>query len=149
VRCQREGAEAVDYFEVQLEYENLKVKLCARSLVCEPSPRFVLYGTAGSYVKFGLDPQEEALKHGGTPAQPNWGTETEGAWGTCTRCEDGPTRHKYPTLPGRYQSYYDNVFGAIRGREELAVKPEQAGEVIRMIELAIESSKERRVIPLL
>jgi scyllo-inositol 2-dehydrogenase (NADP+) len=148
VRREREGAAAVDNFEVQLEYENLKVKLCARSLVCEPSPRFVLYGTSGSYVKYGLDPQEEALKRGGTPAQPNWGAEAEEAWGTWTRCEETPRRNRYPTLAGCYQAYYDNVFGAIRGREELAVKPEQAREVIRLIELAMQSSREQRTISL-
>jgi predicted dehydrogenase len=148
VRRQREGAAADDNFELHLDYENLKVTLKAGMLVCEPSPRYVLYGTAGSYVKYGLDPQEAALKQGGSPAQPNWGVEPEQAWGTCTKCDGSVNRSRYPTLAGRYQAYYDNVYAAVQGTEELAVKPEQAREVIRLIELALESSQQKRVIGL-
>ncbi len=48
--CACKGMERslVDNFEVQLQYPNLKVTLHAGSLVCEPSPRFLLYGTKGS-----------------------------------------------------------------------------------------------------
>ena len=144
---QRDGAAAPDSCEIHLEYPTLKVTLKASSLVCEPSPRFVLYGTQGSFVKYGLDPQEEALKQGRSPAQPNWGTETEEAWGTHTRCNGNVTRAKYPTLAGCYPKYYNNVYRAITGQEELAVKPEQAREVIRLIELAQQSSVEKRMIP--
>jgi len=146
VRRQREAAAADDNFEVHLDYEQLKVTLKAGVLVCEPSPRFVLYGTEGSYVKYGLDPQEGALKQGDSPAQLSWGRESEQAWGTCTKCDGSVSRSRYPTLAGRYQAYYDNVYAAIRGTEELAVKPEQAREVIRLIELSLESSQQKRVI---
>jgi scyllo-inositol 2-dehydrogenase (NADP+) len=145
---QREEAAATDTFEVHLDYPDVKVTLKAGSLVCEPSPRFVLYGTEGSYVKYGLDPQEEALKRGGSPSQPNWGAEVQEFWGTHTRCDGRVTREKYPTLPGRYPDYYDNLYRAITGQEELAVKPEQAREVIRLIELAEQSQTEKRMIPI-
>jgi len=145
---QREGAAATDSFEVHLQYPDVRVTLKAGSLVCEPSPRFVLYGTEGSYVKYGLDPQEETLKQGGSPAQPNWGAEAPEFWGTHTRCDGKVTRQKYPTLAGRYPDYYDNLYRAITGQEELAVKPEQAREVIRLIELAQQSDAEKRLIPL-
>ncbi|MGC2197108.1 MAG: oxidoreductase [Terriglobales bacterium] len=147
-RSQREGAVADDSFEVRLEYPALKVTLKAGSLVCEPSPRFVLYGTQGSYLKFGLDPQEEALKDGGLPTQPNWGEEPSAAWGTVTQCDGNRVRAKYPTLAGCYQEYYSNVSRAIAGKEELAVKPEEAIEVIRLIELAQKSALEKRTIPI-
>ena len=143
---QREGAVADDSFVVYLEYPKLRVMLKAGVLVCEPSPRFVLYGTRGSYVKYGLDPQEEALKNGQSPAQPNWGAESEDAWGTHTQCNGTIERSRYPTLAGCYPSYYTNVARAIRGEEELIVKPEQAREVIRLIELAKQSSDEKRMI---
>jgi predicted dehydrogenase len=147
LRQQRDAAVAVDAFEVRLEYPGLKVSLKAGALVCEPSPRFVLYGTEGSYLKFGLDPQEEALKHGASPAQGNWGVEPEQEWGTRTECKGAIARGKYPTLPGCYPEYYTNVYRAIAGQEELAVKPEQARDVIRLIELAQQSALEKRTIP--
>lgn len=147
LRQQRDGAVAVDSFEVRLEYPAMKVTLKAGSLVCEPSPRFVLYGTQGSYLKFGLDPQEEALKQGGSPTQPTWGAEPQDAWGSVTQCDGNIVRAKYPTLAGCYPEYYTNVYRAITRKEELAVKPEEARQVIRLIELAQQSSLEKRIIP--
>ena len=148
LRRQRANAVADDRIEVHLEYPQLRVMLKAGMLVCEPSPRFVLYGTEGSYVKYGLDPQEAALKSGALPNQPDWGAEKEEAWGTYTHCDPTPQREKYPTLPGSYPSYYTNVARAIHGEEGLAVKPEQAREVISLIELAELSNAEKRMIPL-
>lgn len=147
LRMQRDGAVAVDNFEVQLRYPTLKATLHAGSLVCEPSPRFVLYGTKGSFTKFGLDPQEDALKQGGIPSQAAWGEEPESAWGILATCNGSANRTKYRTLAGRYPDYYTNVYGAIIGQEQLVVKPEQAREVIRLIELAEQSAREKRVIP--
>jgi scyllo-inositol 2-dehydrogenase (NADP+) len=146
LRMQRDGAVAVDNFEVQLGYPNLKVTLHAGSLVCEPSPRFLLYGTGGSYQTFGLDPQEEALKQGRIPGGPSWGEEPESVWGTVTRCNGNITHEKYRTLAGDYPGYYTNVARAIMGQEELAVKPEQSRNIIRLIELAEQSAKEGRIV---
>jgi len=56
------------------------------------------------------------------------------------------TRGKYPTLSGCYPEYYKNVYCAITGQEELVVKPEQARDVIRLIEFAQQSTAERRMI---
>jgi len=147
VRRQREDAVADDSFVVYLEYSQVRVMLKAGVLVCEPSPRFVLYGTRGSYVKYGLDPQEEALKNGQSPAQPKWGVESEDAWGMHTQCDGTIESSRYPTLAGCYPNYYTNVARAIRGEEELIIKPEQAREVIHLIELAKQSSDEKRMIP--
>jgi predicted dehydrogenase len=146
LRMQRDGAVAVDNFEVQLGYPNLKVTLHAGSLVCEPSPRFLLYGTEGSYQTFGLDPQEEALKQGRIPGGPGWGEEPESVWGTVARCNGNTTREKYRTLAGDYPGYYTNVYRAITGQEELAVKPEESRNVIRLIELAEQSAQAGRIV---
>jgi predicted dehydrogenase len=64
-----------------------------------------------------------------------------------TQCDGKVTREKYPTLPGRYPEYYDNLYRAINGQEELAVTAEQARDVIRLIELAQQSDTEKRMIP--
>lgn len=146
VRMQRDRAVAVDNFEVQLQYASVKVTLHAGSLVCEPSYRFLLHGTKGSYQKFGLDPQEEALKQGGIPGRPGWGEEVDAAWGHVSQCNGAVDRAKYRTLAGDYTAYYTNVARAIGGQEELAVKPEEARNVIRLIELAEVSAREGRVV---
>lgn len=147
VEKQRDGAPADDSFEIHLSYERLKVVLKAGMLICEPSPRFVLRGTEGSYVKYGLDPQEEALKQGKTPRDGGWGEEAEPVWGTITRCDGALKREKYPTLPGCYQEFYENVYRTIRQQNALAVTPEQARNVIRIVELARQSSQDKRAVP--
>lgn len=148
VRTQREFAKAVDSFDVALRYEALNVTLKATMLAREPGPRFTLHGTKGSFVKHGLDPQEEALKLGQRPTSEHWGEEPEELWGTINTTIGGlHFRGKVETFAGRYTDYYQNVADAIRGRAELIVKPEEAANTIRVIELALESSARKCVVP--
>lgn len=148
VRTQREFAKAADSFDLRLGYEGPSVTLKATMLAREPGPRFTLHGTEGSFVKRGLDPQEDALKLGGSPASEGWGQEPEERWGTInTRAGGVHLRGRVETEAGDYAAYYRNVADAIRGRAELAVKPEEAANTIRVIELALESSAERRTLP--
>ena len=147
LRIEREGVEAVDSFDVVLEYDGPRVTLGAGMLAREPGPRFSLRGTRGSFVKYGLDPQEEALAGGRTPREPGWGQEPRDRWGALdVETGDLHVEGKVETLAGAYPAFYTNVAEAITGRAELAVTPESAWETIRVIELAIQSSAERRPI---
>src|SRR5690606_41254590 len=65
LRVQRDGAKAVDDFEIILSYPHLKVSLKGQMLAKEPTARFALYGMNGSFVKWGTDPQENILRAGG------------------------------------------------------------------------------------
>jgi predicted dehydrogenase len=148
VRTRREFAKAADSFDVRLGYDRLSVTLKATMLAREPGPRFTLHGTEGSFVKHGLDPQEDALKLGGSPASEGWGEEPEERWGVVnTRAGGVHLRGRVETLAGDYAAYYRNVADAIRGRAELTVRPEEAADTIRVIELALESSASKRTLP--
>jgi scyllo-inositol 2-dehydrogenase (NADP+) len=148
VRTQREFAKAADSFDVSLGYDALKVTLKASMLAREPGPRFLLHGTEGSFVKHGLDPQEDALKLGQSPASEGWGEEPKERWGTINTQVGGVhLRGRVETFAGRYTEYYRNIADAIRGRAELAVKPEEAANTIRVIELALESSARKCAVP--
>jgi predicted dehydrogenase len=148
IRIQRENGKADDSFELLLHYDNLKVTLKAGMLVREPGPRFVLHGTEGSFVKYGLDPQEEALKSVAAPLKPDWGKEPQALWGKLNTNIDGQHVEKQvETIAGCYQAFYQNMVDAIAGRAELAVKPEQAVNTIRIIELAIKSNEQKRTMP--
>jgi scyllo-inositol 2-dehydrogenase (NADP+) len=117
-------------------------------LVRELGPRFTLHGTEGSYVKYGLDPQEEALMRGLTPTEMNWGQEPKERWGTLNTQIDGlHFEGKVETIAGSYRAYYQNIVDAIRERAELSVKPEEAKNTIRIIELAQQSAEEKRTVP--
>jgi scyllo-inositol 2-dehydrogenase (NADP+) len=113
----------------------------------EPGPRYILHGTQGSFLKWGLDPQEEALKQGRSPNEPGWGFEPEEWWGILNTEKDGRQfRGKIETLPGNYSAFYDNVYDCLAGGKELSVKPEEALNVIRIIEAAKRSNEEKRTV---
>jgi predicted dehydrogenase len=150
IRNQRQGGKTDDSFEVRFDYENnLKVLLRGGMLAKRPRPRFRLNGTLGSYVKHGLDPQEEALKSGKLPGEDDWGTEDEQYWGMLDTTLSGvATRGRFATLPGDYISYYDGIAKAIQNKSEPPVTADQARMVIRYLELARASSEQRKSIDL-
>lgn len=148
VRVQRKYSSIVDNFTVLLHYPRLKVTLKAGMLVRGDGPRYMLYGDQGSFVKHGLDVQEEALKAGKLPGNsPAWGAEPEAIWGTLDTTYKGlELKGKIKSETGDYTGFYKNVYRAILSEEKLEVKPQQARETIRVIELAMQSSNEKRTL---
>lgn len=148
VRTERDGASVDDAFDVVLHYPRLRAVLRATMLAPEPGPRFMLHGTRGSYMQYELDPQEERLARGEQPTGQNWGTRPREQWGTMSLIEgETLTRTKVATAPGDYRGYYENVRDALLSRAPLAVTARQAADVIRVLELAHESSRQRRTLP--
>jgi scyllo-inositol 2-dehydrogenase (NADP+) len=147
VRMERDRAFVDDAFDLVMQYPGMRVHLRANMLSPKPGPRFVLRGTEASYIKFGVDPQEDALKSRQQPVDSGWGAEPRDAWGKIYR-SDGQTRAEQvvETLAGDYRGYYENVRDAMLGKRPLAVTPEQALRVMRVLELAVESSREGRVV---
>ncbi|MGC2639717.1 MAG: Gfo/Idh/MocA family oxidoreductase [Acidobacteriaceae bacterium] len=147
VRIDRENGAADDAFDLRLEYESphrLTVLLRSTLTARIPGPRFLLHGTRGSFIKWGIDPQEDQLKAGLTFDSPEMGVEPETAWGELSLA--GGEKKRVPTLRGDYREFYANVRDTLLGRAELAVKPEQAWQTTRLIELARESSRNGRRI---
>ncbi len=149
VKIQRSIASAIDYFDIDLFYEDpFKVTLKSGMLVKEVGPRWQIHGEQGSFVKYGIDPQEESLKAGLSPKNdPHWGKELPEFWGTL-HYEEGErdVKERVETDAGDYRKYYENIRDVIQGTADLIVKPEQAYNNIRLIEMAIESSETERVI---
>ena len=148
LRIQREDSQIVDNFHLVLHYSNLRVILRAGMLVREPGPRYKIYGDRGSFLKYGLDVQEAALKEGQSPkGRADWGVEPEEIWGQLnTEIEGLHIIGKVESEAGDYTAFYQNVYNAIMGEEDLDVQPEQARDTIRVIELAMQSHREKRSI---
>lgn len=146
---QRKGGKVEDYFEVLLQYDNLRAILKAGSLVREALPHFIVLGNKGSFVKYGMDVQEAALKKGESPCNNmEWGKEPRENWGILnTELKDLSFRGIVESEVGDYRGFYRNVYNAILGKEKLKVKPEEARNVIRIIELAMESSRQKCTLP--
>ncbi|KAF9982568.1 hypothetical protein BGZ65_002723 [Modicella reniformis] len=144
---QLENSQVDDQFLVHLDYKDgLRCTLGAGMLARIPTPRFRLTGMNGSFVKYGLDVQENQLKEGLTPKDSAYGLENEDSWGELdTLLEvEGVKLHikgKVDSELGSYGAYYANVYDAIQGRASLVVTAEQAAWVIHGIERAIESSR--------
>lgn len=147
IGIQRPGGKVDDFFDIRMEYDDLNVILKSSYLVKEQGPRFILHGTEGSFLKSGIDPQEQALKDKKVPGAPGWGSEPQQWWGKLnTRLEGKAVEGPFETVPGNYLAFYDNIFAAIREGQALAVRPEEAREVIRLIEAAQESSRKRSAV---
>jgi scyllo-inositol 2-dehydrogenase (NADP+) len=159
VRFERDATAIDDAFDVILDYDKAVHKLryeCHASMIAAANaPRFHANGTHGSFVKYGLDPQESALKEGARPPRlgfpGDWLAEPESAWGTLTIAPDPsePTelqQTKLPTLHGDYRLFYANVRDAIHGTDPLAIPAEDAFRTIKLLELALQSSDEQRTL---
>ena len=148
VRIERERATVDDAFDVVLHYPNSRALLRAGMIVSTQTPRFVVQGTQGGYLKYGLDPQEEALKRGDRPSGEFWGYEAPERWGTFLQAQgDTFLADKCATEPGDYRKFYENVRDAMLGTAELAVTPQQALRVMRALEMAAASSRKGCVLP--
>jgi predicted dehydrogenase len=149
IRWQREESKVDDCFEVNLYYNRLKVTLKASVFVKEQGPRYIIHGTKGSFVKYGIDPQEEMLKEGLIPGSADWGKEDPDYWGILNAELHGQQFYgTIETEPGNYMGFYDNVHDVIIKGAGQAVAPEESRNVIRIIELAFESHKTGSVVSL-
>ena len=144
--AQRQGAKTDDYFHVVLRYGARRVILHAGSLVAPETPRFSVHGTHGSYVKFGLDPQEEALKAGKVPGTAGWGEDPRDGE-LVTRAEDRAHISTVRTLPGNYLAYYEGVRDAILKDAPNPVPPAEALQVMALLATAVESARKRCELP--
>lgn len=148
LRIQRKGGKANDNFEVILHYPFIKASVKAGMLVREPLPRLILLGSLGSFVKYGMDVQEEDLKAGLTSfTKTNWGIEPSDRWGTInTEINAQHIIGKVESEKGDYAGFYQNIYNVITGKEALIVTPLQARNNVRIIELAMQSQLEKRTI---
>jgi scyllo-inositol 2-dehydrogenase (NADP+) len=161
VRADRDHTAIEDAFDITLHYKGANGKgllaHCRASyLACDNSPRFLLHGTKGSFKKHGLDPQEAALENGakvpvlGTSQV--WLQEKEPAWGklTVAPVPSDPAmlvERQVKTEPGDYRGFYANVRDAVLGIAPPSVTADDGYRVVKLLEMARESSAKGCTIP--
>ncbi|WP_431276706.1 oxidoreductase [Variovorax ureilyticus] len=148
----RDGALVEDYFHAVLRYESgehapLRVVLHATTLAAHAAPRYIVHGTRGSYVKRGVDPQEDALRAGGRPLDAAWGADPIDGELTLCAADGRMQTRKLPTKAGNYVRYYAAVCDAILGDGPNPVPPEQAVELMELLDLGRQSAAEGRALP--
>ncbi|WP_313082124.1 oxidoreductase [Atlantibacter sp.] len=141
----RPDAQTTDYFHAVLAYPQRRVVLHSTMLAAAESARYIVHGTRGSYVKFGLDPQEDRLKAGERLPQEDWGYDMRD--GVLTLASgDELDAQTLLTVPGNYPAYYAAIRDALNGQGENPVPASQAIRVMELIELGIESAKHRATL---
>ncbi|SFI17342.1 Predicted dehydrogenase [Collimonas sp. OK307] len=138
----REHAQADDYVHLQLGYPDKQVVLHASALSALEAPRFVVHGRRGSYLKSGLDSQEDQLKAGLRPGQPGWAKNPPGL----IREVEGELdlRGELATLDGAYEEFYRALAASVQDGAPFPVAADAAVSVAEILELARQSADEGR-----
>lgn len=147
IQTVRKLSQVDDYFELLLYYPGMRVRLRCSYLVREALPGYILHGSKGSFIKPKTDVQEADLMAGKIPGGSDWGIEPEAEKGLLHTEKEGQIVRAYiPSFQGNYLDYYTGIYEAIRNNKPLPVSAEEGLEVIRVIEKAFASSREKRVL---
>ncbi|GEP18929.1 oxidoreductase [Pediococcus argentinicus] len=124
---QNQTSSTDDYFQTDLYYENFKVSVKSTPLAATPYPRFVLHGTQGSFVKYDIDQQENDLKLGIMPDDPQFGIDSPNLFGEVhyrNQNNDWITK-QIPTITGDYGLVYDSLIDSIINDQPKLVSDEE------------------------
>ncbi|GAA0740864.1 Gfo/Idh/MocA family oxidoreductase [Gaetbulibacter jejuensis] len=145
----REQSKVADYFDVKLFYSNHKVTLKSSYFVKQPIPSYIIHGKKGSFLKSKADVQEAELQRGISPDVKNWGIEPASGQGLLNTQKENVSVKEYITSEaGNYMVFYDKIYESIRNDKPLPVSAEEGKAVIEIIEAALKSNTERRIIDL-
>lgn len=133
-----------DSFNVLLHYNGMTA--IAKAAVVSPEVnqlRYWVRGDKGSFKKYHLDPQENQLKGGMKMDEQGFGMEPKDRYGVLTSASGGKISSQvFPTVePATYAEFYRKFARALSGDGPVPVTPESVSALIRLIELAKESSK--------
>ncbi|APZ43076.1 Gfo/Idh/MocA family oxidoreductase [Acidihalobacter ferrooxydans] len=134
-----------DSFVALTHASGVRSHLWMSSLAAQPGPRLRVLGSRSAYVKYGLDPQEAALRRGERPGVRDWGIEDEGNHGWLGSERE---RRRIPSLPGAYLQFYARLASALRYDAALPVDPRDALRVLEIIEAASRAHDQGMPIPL-
>lgn len=149
IRTTRENSLVDDCFDLLLYYDSFRVRLKASFFAREAIPAYVIHGKKGSFLKPRGDVQEDDLKAGIKPNLASWGIEPIALEGLLHTTINGEIiRQKVPTLNGNYYDFFDGLYQSILDNIEVPVTAKDGEQVMLIIEKAIQSHNEKRVIDL-
>jgi predicted dehydrogenase len=126
---------------VALEHESgVKSHLWMSAVAADLGPRLRVLGDRASYVKHGLDVQEDALRAGRRADEPGWGEEPESSWG---RVGAGEEFRPLRTEAGAYARFYEGVARSLRDGAPPPVDPEDAVRTLAVLDEARLSARRR------
>jgi predicted dehydrogenase len=136
IRSSREAGTMDDYFSVNLMYPNLRATVAATEIAALPHPKWVVYGTRGTFIKKDVDQQENDLKVGIMPGEAGFGLDNPNDFGELTYYNQNGDRlvKTIPSVTGDYGRVYDAAYEAIINGADKLISDEQMLSVIETLE---------------
>lgn len=136
IRSARDANAVDDYFSVNMLYPNLRATVAATELAALPHPKWIVYGTSGTFVKMDVDQQENDLKVGIMPGTEGFGLDTAADFGTLTYYNGNGDRivKHIPSVTGDYARVYDAVYESVINGKPKLVSDDQILTVIETLE---------------
>jgi scyllo-inositol 2-dehydrogenase (NADP+) len=138
------GVDSGGHGRISLHFENGAVVEIETSRVCSLNrPRWSIVGTEGAAQKYGVDPQEDALRRDDLDSAVE---PPEHRLRITRRDASANAWQDVETIRGSWDSYYQNIADHLQHGAPLAVTAEQAREVVRVLDAAVLSIFKHRVI---
>lgn len=122
-----------DSFVALTHASGVRSHLWMSMLAAQPGPRIRMVGTRGTFVKYGLDLQEDAMRDGVAPSSSGFGQEPMHRWGSLS---SGDGVRTVPTEAGAYLRFYEAVESSVRTGSAPPVDPRDAVRTLEIIETA-------------
>lgn len=143
VDARRTGASVDDDAFVALAHTGgVRSHLWAGKITAQHGPRLRVLGDEAGYTKFGLDPQEAALRAGERPGA-DWGREPEDRWGALGTVEES---RPVPTEAGAYPEFYADLVRSLRDGTPPPVDPADSIAGLEIIAAARRSAETGQVV---
>lgn len=147
MRSLRRTEGSTDYFNVCFHYEDMRVLLRSNTFVSEKGATVSIHGDKGSFLKFGLDVQEQQLMKGLQPYQAEWANHDSNNFGSLTTQEaQGAQRTRIESERGCYELFYRNIADAINNKDILRFPAQQALLAVEILLAAEESNRLQKTI---
>lgn len=136
-----------DYMEMLLYYPAFRVRLKATCFAKEPVHEYILHGSLGTFLQKRSDRQEAMLQNDAVPTLEPWCPAPTSPDNVLHVVSDGKEiRQEGTSTPGNYMEYFEDVHKALNGLAPNPVPGEDGVKCIRLVELAKQSDREKRLI---
>lgn len=133
------SGEMADYAHVLLRYPQARIILHMSQSVPAHGLRYCVHGTLGSWIKHGLDRQEDQSRAGLKPGEGDWGLDpVEGEF-----VSTGGERRGVPNRRGDFRQFYAGLRDAYAGTGSNPVATRDALDVMAVLEAGLRSADQR------
>lgn len=143
----RDGAPAPDWFHVTLHYPRCRAILQSTKLAADNGLRFAAHGTAGSWIKHGIDTQEPAILAGASLGASDFGHDPH--LGRYTPANDPTKPQTIENERGDYAAFWRALAASLSGEGVNPVPADQALQVMQLLDAGLRSAAERRTVAII